>query len=151
VKYFKTLKKLWNEYGLCDFVLFTLNPTDEELSRLYQSCEIFLHPAVNEHFGLGPLEAMASGRPVIASDSGGPCETVIDKVTGKRLPLDPNVWAKTIEELHADNSMRLTIGLEGRKIVEKKFTWGHFHKQMDKYFRLLEEEIRAQASLVQTT
>jgi len=151
VKYFKILKKLWNEYGLDDLVLFTLNPKDEELSRLYQSCEIFLYPAVNEHFGLGPLEAMASGKPVIASDSGGPCETVIDKVTGERLPLDPYVWARTIEELHADNSMRLTMGLEGRKIVEKKFTWEHFHEEMGKYFRLLEEKVRAQASLVRTT
>lgn len=143
MKYFKSLKKLWNEYGLDDLVLFALNPTDEELSRLYQSCEIFLYPAVNEHFGLGPLEAMASGKPVLASNSGGPCETVIDKVTGKRLPLDPNVWAKTIEELHANNSMRLTMGLEGRKIVETKFTWEHFHEEMSKYFGLLEEKIRA--------
>lgn len=41
-----------------------------------------VYTPVNEHFGITPLEAMAAGRPVIACNTGGPCETVIHGQTG---------------------------------------------------------------------
>jgi alpha-1,6-mannosyltransferase len=43
----------------------------EELARLYASCDFFVHPNPAEPFGIAPLEAMASGLPVIAPNRGG--------------------------------------------------------------------------------
>jgi glycosyltransferase involved in cell wall biosynthesis len=42
-----------------------------ELARLYANCDAFLHPNPSEPFGIAPLEAMASGIPLVAPDSGG--------------------------------------------------------------------------------
>lgn len=49
-------------------VIFTGYLTDEELRDLYSGCHVFISPSLYEGFGLPPLEAMACGAPVIASD-----------------------------------------------------------------------------------
>ena len=43
----------------------------ETLARLYASCDVFVHPNPREPFGIGPLEAMASGVPLVAPSAGG--------------------------------------------------------------------------------
>lgn len=55
---------------------------DKTRNELYQKCIAFLHPHV-EDFGITAIEAMASGRPVIAYAKGGALETIIPGVTGK--------------------------------------------------------------------
>jgi glycosyltransferase involved in cell wall biosynthesis len=55
---------------------------DEEIARLYASCQAFLFPG-NEDFGMTPVEAQAAGRPVIAYRAGGTLETVKAGVTGE--------------------------------------------------------------------
>lgn len=55
---------------------------DEELPGYYARCKAFIFPGI-EDFGITPLEAQASGRPVIAFRTGGALETVLDGKTGK--------------------------------------------------------------------
>jgi glycosyltransferase involved in cell wall biosynthesis len=55
--------------------------TDERLAELYAGAAAVVFPQ-EEDFGIVPLEAMASGRPVIAYRGGGALETVIDRITG---------------------------------------------------------------------
>ncbi|MBI4281319.1 glycosyltransferase [Candidatus Uhrbacteria bacterium] len=62
-------------------VQFVGKVSDEELARLYRHAIAFLHPQ-EEDLGLTALEAMASGRPVIAYAKGGALETVVPGVTG---------------------------------------------------------------------
>lgn len=57
---------------------FLGNPSNEQIESLYASCRAFIFPG-EEDFGITPLEAMASGAPVIAYGSGGACETVTNK------------------------------------------------------------------------
>jgi glycosyltransferase involved in cell wall biosynthesis len=57
--------------------------SNEEIAKLYASCKAFIFPGI-EDFGITPLEAMASGAPVIAFDGGGAVETVTEK-TGIRF------------------------------------------------------------------
>ena len=54
---------------------------DNQLPELYSNCEALIFPQL-EDFGIIPLEAMASGRPVIAYNKGGATETVVDQKTG---------------------------------------------------------------------
>ncbi len=54
---------------------------DEEISNYYSKCKAFIFPP-EEDFGITPLEAMASGRPVIAFRGGGALETVVENKTG---------------------------------------------------------------------
>jgi glycosyltransferase involved in cell wall biosynthesis len=54
---------------------------DEEIASLYQRCTALLFPGI-EDFGIVPLEAMASGKPVIAYGQGGVLETVVNGETG---------------------------------------------------------------------
>lgn len=54
---------------------------DAQLPGLYAGCRAFLFPGI-EDFGITPLEAQASGRPVIAYRAGGALETVVDGKTG---------------------------------------------------------------------
>jgi len=56
--------------------------SDEELDRLYAGAQAFIFCALDEDFGIVPVEAMANGVPVIALAQGGVLETVIDKKTG---------------------------------------------------------------------
>lgn len=56
--------------------------SDKEKAKYLSHCKAFIHPQ-EEDFGITPIEAMASGRPVIAYKKGGATETVIDGLTGK--------------------------------------------------------------------
>jgi len=72
----KKLKKLAGKS-----VTFLRNVTDAELPHYLQSAEAFLFPGI-EDFGIAPVEAMASGTPVIAYRAGGALDYVIDGKTG---------------------------------------------------------------------
>ncbi|MEK7534820.1 MAG: glycosyltransferase [Patescibacteria group bacterium] len=61
---------------------FTGRVSDDELVELYSECIAFLFPPL-EDAGITPLEAMASGRPVIAYGEGGALESVVAGVTGE--------------------------------------------------------------------
>ena len=55
--------------------------SQERLAELMRNCRALIYPG-EEDFGIIPVEAMASGRPVIAFGRGGACETVVDRKTG---------------------------------------------------------------------
>lgn len=56
--------------------------SEEELIDLYARCKGFITTAIDEDFGMTPVEAMASGKPVICTKEGGYLETVLDGKTG---------------------------------------------------------------------
>ncbi|CAG2104204.1 unnamed protein product, partial [Medioppia subpectinata] len=70
------------ELGVEDKVSFLKSPSNDKKQLLLHSCTALLYTPDNEHFGIVPLEAMYMSRPVIAVNSGGPRETVIDNETG---------------------------------------------------------------------
>lgn len=86
-------------------ILFLLNFTTAQRTALLNSpsTKVLIYTPANEHFGIGPVEAMVCGVPILACDSGGPTESVIDDSTGLRTgwlrPPDPEVWAETLREI----------------------------------------------------
>ncbi len=93
-RYAKHLKKV-----AFDNVSFLDNVSAEKIRALYSECIGVITTSMDEDFGLTAVEAMASGKPVIAPASGGYRETIIDGITGSLLE---NAEPKTlIQEIKA--------------------------------------------------
>lgn len=67
--------------------IFVVNPSDSLLFALYQKAAAFIFPAI-EDFGIMPVEAMATGTPVLVNRIGGAAESVLDGRTGAHIDLD---------------------------------------------------------------
>ena len=71
-----------------------------ELVGLYANCRGFITTSQDEDFGMAPVEAMASGKPVIAPNEGGYKETVINNKTGVLIDnIDENKLINTIKQI----------------------------------------------------
>ena len=86
-KYFDKLSDLINKiYPIKPKNVEILSWVDNKtLINLYANCKGFITTSKDEDFGMTPVEAMASGKPVIAPNEGGYKETVIDGITGKLI------------------------------------------------------------------
>ncbi|KAJ1472497.1 alpha-1,3-mannosyltransferase ALG2-like protein [Baffinella frigidus] len=76
------LDALATELGVSAQVIFKQSFSDAERGALLGKAVAVVYTPVNEHFGIVPIEAMYSRRPVIACNSGGPTESILDGVTG---------------------------------------------------------------------
>jgi glycosyltransferase involved in cell wall biosynthesis len=104
---------------------------DEQLANLYANCRAFLHPH-EEDFGITAIEAMASGRPVIAYRRGGATETVTEGITGEFF--DEQSW----EEI-ADHVIRFNDSVyDSKKIREhaEKFDSGVFKENLKSFVEM---------------
>ncbi len=71
---------------------------DTRLRELYATCRGLIATASDEDFGLAPVEAMASGKAVVAVDEGGYRETVVPGTTGWLVPPDAASLARAISD-----------------------------------------------------
>lgn len=102
-------------------VRFLGHVNDEQLVNLYAGAALFVFPSLYEGFGLPPLEAMASGTPVLVSDAGSLREVVGDAAP-KLDPRDPEGTASRMQALLEDPSAREAYVRRG--IVQaSRFTW----------------------------
>lgn len=93
----------------------------EQLKYAYQNADLFLYLSFYEGFGLPPLEAMACGTPVLASDT-----TSLPEVLGSAAalvdPEDTDAIAETIREILADDRRRSALSKQGTEWASS-FTW----------------------------
>jgi glycosyltransferase involved in cell wall biosynthesis len=80
--------------------------SDRELIELYAHCKGFITTALDEDFGMSAVEALASGKPVIAPNEGGYKETIIDGETG--ILIDAVTSEKIIEAINKINEVLKT-------------------------------------------
>ncbi len=111
-------------------VEFTIAPSDAELQRLYENCYGVLFTAFNEDWGIVPIEGMAFGKPVIATDRGGPRESIQNGVQGFLEEPEPRAFAARMGQLAADPEAALAMGCLGRE-RSKLFTWERLTSQID--------------------
>ncbi|KAF3915645.1 hypothetical protein ABW21_db0209286 [Orbilia brochopaga] len=78
-------------------VLFLPSVPSALKSFLLRTARILAYTPENEHFGIVPLEAMLAGTPVLATNTGGPLETILDNgVTGWLRPSSPSQWSEIL-------------------------------------------------------
>ncbi len=119
-----SLKRKAARMGLGGSVIFSGYMEEEALKDAYGACDLFVLPSTVEPFGIVVVEAMASGRPVVCTDSGGVREVVADGVNGFLVPpRDPRALADSICQLLSDADLRERMGREGRRIAREKFGW----------------------------
>ncbi|MEM0154223.1 MAG: glycosyltransferase [Methanothrix sp.] len=116
--------------GRKDISIIT-NVSEEEFRNAYSKATAVLYPPMNEDYGLVPLEAMASSKPVIALNQGGPRETVIDGKTGY-LVNDEHSMCNAMLKISKNEDLAASMGKNGRKHVVKNYSWEHFFKEFDK-------------------
>lgn len=105
---------------------------EEKLKLFYNAADIFVLPSVNEAFGLVLLEALASGLPVIASNTGA-CPEILGSAGILFSQGDSvDLANKIVEALHNEKLLEY-LRAEGRKRAEKNFSW---HKSVGQYFQL---------------
>ncbi|MDE1822743.1 MAG: glycosyltransferase [Candidatus Micrarchaeota archaeon] len=106
------------------------NASEEKLRNLYSTCSAVLFAAMNEDFGFIPLEAMASGKPVISVNEGGPRETIIDNKTGF-LVGSPKEMADRMLFVTEHKDIAERMGREGRRRAENEYSWNRFFEKLD--------------------
>ncbi|HUS17284.1 MAG TPA: glycosyltransferase family 1 protein [Chloroflexia bacterium] len=107
--------------GLDDHVRLLGGVSPQELLGLYQGARLFAMPSLYEGFGLGALEALACGTPVLAADAGALPEVV--GAAGILLPpQDPEAWAAAMERVLLNPTLEADLRSRGpRQAV--RFSW----------------------------
>lgn len=123
-----------NESLFADDIIVTGYITDEEKIALYNQAKLFVFPSFYEGFGFPPLEAMASGVPVVASSLSSLPE-IVGSVAMLANPYDAHDLAIAIEHGLLDHTWREFSRLKGVEIA-KLFNW---QKTAQAYLQLFEE------------
>ena len=98
-------------------------PFTPEIAPLYRLLEIALLPSRMEGFSQALLEAMALGKPVIASAAGGNIDLVRHETDGLLVPpLDPAAWAAALERLLIDGALAERLGRAARETARVTFS-----------------------------
>jgi|SRR5579872_1811567 len=96
----------------------------EEVARYYRCASVFCLPTLNEPFGLVFLEAFSYGLPVVATQLGAIPEIVADGSSGYLVaPQSSSELAQALELLLGDPKRCESFGAEGRKSLERRYTW----------------------------
>jgi glycosyltransferase involved in cell wall biosynthesis len=121
--------QLIDRKGIGEYFQFLGYIPDAHLRVLYVTARALIHPAWHEGFGLPPLEAMACGTPVIASNT-----TAVPEVVGDAaLPIDPSSPESLAQALQcvADDAIRKQLIERGLKRAAA-YTWQRTAEMMAK-------------------
>jgi len=131
VSTFNKIQDLSRRLGLNDHVHLLRSLNDRKRLDLLRACHCLIYTSPNEHFGIGVVEAMAAGRPVVAVNRAGPCETVLDGVTGYLVEPTPQDFARALARLIEDPELALRLGRAGQRRAEAEFSRSAFGSRLD--------------------
>ena len=112
----------------------------EELEGRYERAAIVVCPSRSEGFGVVCAEAMAHGKPVVATAVGGLVNLVVDEETGLLVPpREPRALRAALERLLADGEARRRLGQAGREKIIAGYSWDKVIAQtLDVYSQALQ-------------
>jgi glycosyltransferase involved in cell wall biosynthesis len=135
---------LSRELGVADRVEFAGFVSNERLSELFQSCAIYVHPAIyddrgdTEGLGVVLIEALRNRKPVVASRVGGIVDVIKDEETGLLVPeKDPAAIADAVLRLLDDSTLARRLGEQGHVYAAQFFDWDRITDQLEAVYRRL--------------
>lgn len=131
VEHYFELTQLTDELNLGEKIIFLRSPSDIDKLSLLNNCHVLIYTPPNEHFGIVPLEAMYAGKPVIAHNSGGPMESIVDGVTGYLVDLTGESFAAKIAHLIENKNLIEEFGKAGKERFVKTFSFNAFSTQLN--------------------
>lgn len=131
----ESLKQLAQDCGVGNQVKFLGRlPRENTLERLGES-HVLVHPSLHDSGGWVCIEAMASGRPVICLDLGGPAIQVTEQTGFKVVAQEPELtiteMAKAMQTIANDPELRVQMGKAGRQLVNDNFNWNVVGERLD--------------------
>ena len=136
------LEALTASLGLNHVVEFLGFVSNDTLDRYYQGCDVYVNPSIvddrgdTEGLGVGPIEAFAHGKPVVASAVGGIPDVVRDRVTGLLVPeKSPEHLAAAILELLEDSEYAAELARNGLQYSRERFDWGRITSDLEEVYR----------------
>ncbi len=116
------LKQITKDLGLTENIVFKGQVNREQMAKTYQQASLFVLPSLAESLANSLLEAMASGLPVIGTNSGGNPE-LIDKKSGYLVkPKDVTDLTRAMIKILKDKKLRIKMGQNSLKKI-KSLTW----------------------------
>jgi glycosyltransferase involved in cell wall biosynthesis len=110
--------------------------TREEIPSVYASHDVFVFPSLVEGMPLTLLEAMATGMPVVTTNTSGMADVVEDGVNGLLAPpADAEKTAAAIEHLCKSVHLRKKLGLAGQETM-RRYTWARVTEKLEAVFTL---------------
>jgi phosphatidyl-myo-inositol dimannoside synthase len=95
-----------------------------KLGAYYTAAAVVCVPSRREGYGVVAREAMAHGRPVVATAVGGLADAIEDGVTGLLVPVrDPQALRAALERLLGDGALRARLGKAARAKAEEAYSW----------------------------
>ncbi|MGO9761778.1 MAG: glycosyltransferase family 4 protein [Solirubrobacteraceae bacterium] len=118
------MRRLAHRLGVLERIRFTGWLAAEALAQELADASVVAMPSLwPEPFGLIGIEALAAGRPVIASATGGVIDWLTDRVNGLLVrPGDAPALAKALDELLGDPARQQAMGAAGREMVADRFS-----------------------------
>jgi len=135
--YFNILKKELDKIDKYKQVIFLGSVPHDQMWKVYNASDVVIIPSLfSEGTSLSALEAMACGKPVVASNIGGINDVIINGYNG--FLVSPNVkeFAKAIALLYLDEELRKTISTEALKIAHKVYNKDRWRNQIIEFFDL---------------
>ncbi|KAH7698441.1 alpha-1,3-mannosyltransferase [Aphelenchoides avenae] len=111
--------------------VFVKSPRDDVKVQLLRRCRLLLYTPTNEHFGIVPLEAMYMRRPVVATNTGGPTETVVDGKTGFLCTSDAESFCEPMLEAAKNPKKFAEMGENGHRRVVEHFAFDAFADKLN--------------------
>jgi glycosyltransferase involved in cell wall biosynthesis len=130
--------------GLEERVVFLGALGRESLAQYFSACDMFILGSLTEGSGNVVLEAMASGRPVICTDSGGPPQYVRHERTGFVVPVgDVRAMAQRVRELLEAPALADALGAAGRARMVEGFAYSRMIGEIVALYEQVAGEARA--------
>ena len=122
-EYARQMWRILDEVNARDAVVLAENYEGSDMPDVFAACDVVVQPSLEEGLGLATIEAMAAGRPVVASNVVGLSEVITDGHDGLLVPaVDPAALADATVQLLRDPGLAAALARSARVTVTRRFT-----------------------------